>query len=79
VSPADPGLRLGPVGAWLNPGYGDDARTALAIQAESLGYPAAWLGSGRAPVSEVVTESRRQRQGLLPRLPGRLLSSRCGH
>ena len=39
MSPADPGLRLGRIGAWLNPLYGDDARTGLAIQAESLGYP----------------------------------------
>src|SRR4029077_19449298 len=58
VSPAGPGLRLGRIGAWLNPGYGDDARTALAIQAESLGYPAAWLGSGRAPVSDLALAGR---------------------
>ena len=32
MSPADPGLRLGRIGAWLNPVYGDDARTGLAIQ-----------------------------------------------
>jgi len=48
VSPAHPGLRLGRTGARLNPVDGDDARTDLAIQAESLGYPAAWPGSGRA-------------------------------
>jgi hypothetical protein len=51
VSPADPGLRLGRIGAWLNPAYGDDARTCLAIQAESRGFPAVWLGFGRASVA----------------------------
>ena len=58
MSPAHPGLRLGRIGAWLNPGYGDDARTGLAIQAESLGYPAAWLGFGRAPVSDLALAER---------------------
>src|ERR1700730_13261767 len=58
VSPAGPGLRLGRIGAWLNPVYGDDARTGLAIQAESLGYPTAWLGFGRAPVSDLALAER---------------------
>jgi hypothetical protein len=58
VSPADPGLRLGRIGAWLNPGYGDDARTGLAIRAESLGYPTAWLGFGRASVSDLAPAER---------------------
>jgi len=58
VSPAGPGLRPGRIGAWLNPAYGDDARAALAIQAESLGYPAAWLGFGRAPVSDLALAER---------------------
>ena len=58
MSPADPGPRLGRIGAWLNPVYGDDARTRLAIQAESLGYPAAWLGFGRAPVSDLALAER---------------------
>src|ERR1700722_1485980 len=58
VSPADPGLRLGRIGAWLNPVYGDDARTGFAIQAESLGYPTAWLGFGRAPVSDLALAER---------------------
>jgi len=58
VSPADPGLRLGRIGAWLNPVYGDDARTDFAIQAESLGYPTAWLGFGRAPVSDLALAER---------------------
>ena len=48
MSPADPGLRLGRIGAWLNPVYGDDARTALAIRAESLGFATVWLGFGHA-------------------------------
>jgi alkanesulfonate monooxygenase SsuD/methylene tetrahydromethanopterin reductase-like flavin-dependent oxidoreductase (luciferase family) len=33
--------------------YGDDARTDFVIQAESLGYPTAWLGFGRASVSDL--------------------------
>jgi hypothetical protein len=35
--------------------YGDDARTGLAIQAESQGYPTVWLGFGRAPAIQVIT------------------------
>ena len=58
MSPAHPGLRLGRIGAWLNPVYGDDARTALAIQAESLGFAAVWLGFGRAPVSDLALAER---------------------
>jgi len=58
VSPAHPGLRLGRIGAWLNPGYGDDARTGLAIQAESLGFATVWLGFGRAPVSDLALAER---------------------
>jgi len=58
VSPAGPRLRLGRIGAWLNPVYGDDARTDLVIQAESLGYPTAWLGFGRASVSDLALAER---------------------
>jgi hypothetical protein len=58
VSPAHPGLRLGRIGTWLNPAYGDDTRTGLAIRAESLGYPTAWLGFGRAPVSDLALAER---------------------
>jgi hypothetical protein len=58
VSLAHRGLRLGRIGAWLNPKYGDDARTGLAIQAESLGYTTAWLGFGRAPVSDLALAER---------------------
>jgi alkanesulfonate monooxygenase SsuD/methylene tetrahydromethanopterin reductase-like flavin-dependent oxidoreductase (luciferase family) len=58
VSPAEPGLRLGRIGAWLNPVYGDDARTGLAIQVESLGFPALWLRFGRAPVSDLALAER---------------------
>jgi hypothetical protein len=58
VSPAVPGLRLGRIGAWLNPVYGDDARAGLAIQAESLGFPTVWLGFGRAPVSNLALVER---------------------
>ena len=58
MSPAQPGLRLGRIGAWLNPVYGDDARTGFAIQAESLGYSTAWLGFGRASVSDLALAER---------------------
>ena len=40
------------------PRSGDDARTCLALQAESLGYPTAWLGFGRAPVSDLALAER---------------------
>jgi alkanesulfonate monooxygenase SsuD/methylene tetrahydromethanopterin reductase-like flavin-dependent oxidoreductase (luciferase family) len=49
----DRGVQLGQVGAWFNPRYDDDTRTQLVIQAEKLGYPAAWLGSGRASISDL--------------------------
>jgi len=58
VSLAHPGLRLGRIGAWLNPVYGDDARTGFAIQAESLGFATVWLGFGRAPVSDLALAER---------------------
>ena len=58
MSPAHPGPRLGRIGAWLNPVYGDDARTCLAIQAESLGFATVWLGFGRAPVSDLALAER---------------------
>jgi probable F420-dependent oxidoreductase len=38
--------------------YGDDARTCLAIQAESLGFATVWLGFGRAPVSDLALAER---------------------
>ena len=40
--------RLGRIGAWFHPGYGDEARTEFAVEAETLGYPVAWLGFGPA-------------------------------
>jgi probable F420-dependent oxidoreductase len=49
----DTGLPLGQIGAWFNPRYDDDTRTQFVIQAEKLGYPTAWLGGGRAPVSDL--------------------------
>jgi hypothetical protein len=55
VSPAGPGSAAGPIEAWLNPVYGGDARTGLAIQAESQGFPTVWLGFGRAPAIQVLT------------------------
>ena len=33
------GSRLGRIGAWFHPGYGDEARTEFAVEAETLGYP----------------------------------------
>ena len=47
------GVQLGQIGAWFNPRYDDDTRTAFVIQAEELGYPTAWLGGGRASISDL--------------------------
>jgi probable F420-dependent oxidoreductase len=52
------GLRLGRIGAWLNPRYDDDTRTNFVIQAEALGYPTAWLGFGRASISDLALVER---------------------
>jgi hypothetical protein len=49
----DTGLQLGQIGAWFNPRYDDDTRTEFVIQAEKLGYPTAWLGVGRASISDL--------------------------
>jgi alkanesulfonate monooxygenase SsuD/methylene tetrahydromethanopterin reductase-like flavin-dependent oxidoreductase (luciferase family) len=46
------------IGAWLNPRYDDDARTELVVQAESLGFPTAWLGFGRASISDLALIER---------------------
>src|SRR5882757_9404852 len=45
--------RLGRIGAWFHPGYGDEARTEFAVEAETLGYPVAWLGFGHASVADL--------------------------
>jgi probable F420-dependent oxidoreductase len=45
--------RLGRIGAWFHPGYGDEARTQFAVEAETLGYPVAWLGFGPASVADL--------------------------
>jgi probable F420-dependent oxidoreductase len=58
VSAAGVGPRLGQIGAWLNPAYSDQIRTAMVIQAESLGYPTAWLGFGRASVDDLALAER---------------------
>jgi probable F420-dependent oxidoreductase len=50
---ADWGSRLGRIGAWFHPGYGDEARTEFAVEAETLGYPVAWLGFGPASVADL--------------------------
>jgi probable F420-dependent oxidoreductase len=52
------GLRLGRIGAWFHPRYDDDTRTALVVQAESLGYPTAWLGLGRRSISDLALVER---------------------
>jgi probable F420-dependent oxidoreductase len=49
----DTGVQLGQIGAWFNPRYDDDTRTEFVIQAERLGYPTAWLGGGRASISDL--------------------------
>jgi probable F420-dependent oxidoreductase len=49
----DTGVQLGQAGAWFNPRYDDDTRTEFVIQAEQLGYPTAWLGGGRASISDL--------------------------
>jgi len=46
-------VQLGQIGAWFNPRYDDDTRTQFVIQAERLGYPTAWLGGGRASISDL--------------------------
>jgi probable F420-dependent oxidoreductase len=51
-------LQLGQIGAWFNPRYDDDTRTKFVIQAESLGYPTAWLGFGRAAVEDLAIVER---------------------
>ena len=52
------GLQLGRFGAWFNPRYGDDARTEFVVQAESLGFPTAWLGFGQASISDLALVER---------------------
>jgi probable F420-dependent oxidoreductase len=47
------GSRVGRIGAWFHPGYGDEARTEFAVEAETLGYPVAWLGFGPTSVSDL--------------------------
>ena len=49
----DTGVQLGQIGAWFNPRSDDDTRTGFVIQAEKLGYPTAWLGGGRASISDL--------------------------
>ena len=49
----DTGVQLGQIGAWFNPRYDDGTRTEFVIQAEKLGYPTAWLGGGRASMSDL--------------------------
>jgi probable F420-dependent oxidoreductase len=58
VNTAHAGLRLGRIGAWFNPLYDDDTRTELVVQAESLGYPSAWLGFGRASIGDLALVER---------------------
>jgi probable F420-dependent oxidoreductase len=55
-SPA--GVSLGRIGAWFNPRYDDDTRTGFVVQAETLGYPTAWLGFGRASIGDLALVER---------------------
>jgi probable F420-dependent oxidoreductase len=48
----------GRFGIWVNPSYDDEARTRFVIEAEALGYPAAWLGFGRQPASDLALVER---------------------
>jgi len=54
----DGGLQLGRFGAWFNPRYNDDDRADFVAQAESMGFPTAWLGFGRASVSDLTLVER---------------------
>jgi probable F420-dependent oxidoreductase len=58
VTSPNTGLDLGRFGAWFNPRYSDDERTEFVVQAESLGFPAAWLGFGRASISDLALVER---------------------
>jgi probable F420-dependent oxidoreductase len=58
VTAPNTGLRLGRFGAWFNPRYSDDERTEFAVQAEILGFPTAWLGFGRASISDLALAER---------------------
>jgi hypothetical protein len=40
--------RLGRIGDWFHPIYGDEARTEFAVEAETLCCPVARLGFGRS-------------------------------
>ena len=48
----------GRFGIWVNPSHDDEARTRFVIEAEALGYPAAWLGFGRQPASDLALVER---------------------
>jgi probable F420-dependent oxidoreductase len=56
--PSRPGPALGKIGAWLNPRYDDDARVRFVVGAEAMGYPAAWLGFGSAPLGDLSLAER---------------------
>jgi probable F420-dependent oxidoreductase len=51
-------LQLGRIGAWFNPQFDDDTRTDFVIQAESFGYPAAWLGFGQRSMTDLAFVER---------------------
>ena len=53
MSTPDTEPRLGRIGAWFNPRYGDDARVEFVVQAESLAFRTAWLGFGRASIRDL--------------------------
>jgi probable F420-dependent oxidoreductase len=46
-------LQLGTFGAWFNPVYDDSTRIEFVVEAEALGYTAAWLGLGQSAVADL--------------------------
>jgi len=60
VNPPGPGGAplLGRFGIWVNPSHDDETRTRFAIEAEALGYSAAWLGFGRRTASDLALAER---------------------
>jgi probable F420-dependent oxidoreductase len=46
-------VQLGTFGAWFNPVYDDSTRIEFVVEAEALGYTAAWLGLGQSAVADL--------------------------
>jgi alkanesulfonate monooxygenase SsuD/methylene tetrahydromethanopterin reductase-like flavin-dependent oxidoreductase (luciferase family) len=60
VNPPEPGGAplLGRFGIWVNSSHDDETRTRFVIEAEALGYSAAWLGFGRRTASDLALAER---------------------